>query len=81
MQNVTEGETEAREDEVVLLNTAELFGEERELTPSSAMWLGALSCLRMPPCPFLRAETQSDDRSLPVTLSLFLSSPDLHIAK
>lgn len=43
VQNVAEGETEAREDEVILLKSEELFGEELELTPSSAMWLGALS--------------------------------------
>lgn len=47
---------------------------ELEPRASSAMW--PFPCLHTPPCPFLHTEIRKDDH-----LSLFLSSPNLHIAK
>lgn len=55
--------------------------EELELTPSSTRWLEALSLSPQPHCPFLHKEIESEDPPFPVTLSIFFSSPDLHIAK
>lgn len=81
VQNGTERETEAQEGEAILPRRNELFSGGGELTPSSAMWLGTLSLSTHSHCPFLHKEIQRDDLPSPVTLSLFLSPPDLHIAK
>lgn len=80
-KNVTEGETEAQGDEVTLSKSTSYSVGELELTPSSARWLGALSLSPQPHYPFLHKEIQSEDHPFPVTLSVFFSSPDLHIAK
>lgn len=75
MQKVAEGETEAQEDDVIFPRSTEVLCRGTlEPRASSAMW--PFPCLHTPHCPFLHTEMQKDDH-----LSLFLSSPNLHIAK
>lgn len=81
-KNVTEGETEAREDEVILPKSTELYiGGTGTHTQIRHVARGApLSTQSHRPI-LQAAGIQSDDHPSPATLSLFLSSSDLHIAK